>query len=128
MPDYDPGASTGTLVFSEAFSTQRKDVARRWATAHIRGIRDVYDFLTKGKDKDIILPILAKATGLPTDLAARVQWALTNPDGAPNAKSIEEDQKQLLDWGSINQLISPDQYIDLQFADYAVQQLGKYQG
>jgi hypothetical protein len=51
-----------------------------------------------------------------------------NPDGYLNTQAIEVDQRQLLEWGAIQQLVPMDQVVDHQFVDYALAQLGRYQG
>jgi hypothetical protein len=43
-----------------------------------------------------------------------------------NLDSIDADQRQLLGWGSISQLVPLDVLVDHQFCDFAVAQLGPY--
>jgi hypothetical protein len=57
-----------------------------------------------------------------------VRWIPVNPDGYLNLQSIEADQRQLLEWGAIQQLIPVDVLVDHQFVDYALAQLGPYRG
>jgi len=123
--DYYPGEAVGFLVFSEAFIQQKNDVAKRWMTALIRGMRDMLEWETSKKDNDLILPVLQKATGLAPDVLPKVQWNRTNPDGGINVQGVLDDQKQLFEWGSIKQQYTIDQVYDAQFVDYAVKQLGK---
>ncbi|HLY67743.1 MAG TPA: ABC transporter substrate-binding protein, partial [Chloroflexota bacterium] len=44
MGDYDPGAQIAGLVYSDTFIKNRLDVAKRWAVAYVRGIRDFNDY------------------------------------------------------------------------------------
>jgi len=128
LGDYYPDDITGFLVFGDQFIQQRSDVARRWMVAHLRGMRDFANFKKTGKDKDIITPIITKATGLSAGVVPRIQWPGINPDGFMNPDILLADQKQLLDWGSIKQTFPIDQLYDPQFVDYAVKQLGKAAG
>ncbi len=125
LADFYPGEQAGALVFSEGFIRDRRDVARRWMVAHLRGVRDMNDFLKSGKDAQVVGPILTKATGSSADLVTKIQWLPIDGNGSLNSASIEADQKQLADWGSIKETFPIDQLVDTQFVDYAVQQLGK---
>ena len=127
LGDYDPGAQIAGVVYSERFMTERTDVARRWGVAHVRGQRDYNDFL-KGKNRDVIGPILAAHTGLAPEVVEQVGWTPGHPDGRLNVDSLMDAQRQLLEWGTIQQVLPVDQVVNHQFVDYAVQQLGPYQG
>jgi NitT/TauT family transport system substrate-binding protein len=127
LGDYDPGAQIAGVVYSERFIKEQNDVARRWGLAYIRGMRDYNEFL-KGRGREVISPILAEFTGLAPDLLDQVGWAPQHPDGRLNLESLQAVQRQLLEWGTINQLLPADQIVDNQFVEYAVQQLGPYRG
>jgi NitT/TauT family transport system substrate-binding protein len=125
LGDYDPGAQIAGIVFSERFISQQNDVARRWGVAYVRATRDYNDFLA-GKGRDVIGPILAEFTGLAPELIDQVGWAPQHPDGRVNVDSMLAIQRQLVEWGTVSQLLPADQIVDHQFVDYAVQQLGPY--
>ena len=126
LGNYDPGAQVAGIVFSESFIKERNDVARRWGVAYVRGLRDQNDFM-KGKLREVVGPALAAHTGLPMELIDRVAW-VRPPDGRLNLDSVLEAQAQLLEWGTISQSLRPDQLVDEQFVEHAVQQLGPYRG
>jgi ABC-type nitrate/sulfonate/bicarbonate transport system substrate-binding protein len=128
LGDYDPGFQGAGIVFSESFIKERNEIAKRWSVAYVHGLRDQHEFLTKGKDHDVIAPILATYTGLPVEVADQVAWGPVSPDGKLNLESVLESQRQLVEWGTITQTLPADQLVDPQFADYAVQQLGPYRG
>jgi NitT/TauT family transport system substrate-binding protein len=128
LADYYPGQQSGGLVFGEQFVTERPDVARRWLVGLLRGIRDLNDWMRHGQPADATGAILAEYTRLPPDVVTRVRWIPVNPDGYLNLESIEADQRQLLAWGAIPQLVPLDTLVDHQFCDYAVAQLGPYRG
>ncbi len=150
LSDHYDGQQTAAYVFSEQFITQRPDVARRWMVANLRGVRvvrgvcadsrrrrrwmvanlrgvrDYYEWQRRGQPADDLAELLARATGLPIDLVTKAQWEHMNPDGYLNLAAIEADQRQLLEWGAIQQLVPLDQVVDHQFVDYALGQLGRY--
>lgn len=125
--DFDAGAQIAGMAFSESFRRDRSDVARRWTVASVRGARDFNDFL-KGKNREVIGPILAAHTGLPPDVVAQVAFGPVHPDGRVNVEYLVQAQQQLLEWGTIQQTVPADQIVDLQFLEYALQQLGPYGG
>ena len=126
LGDYDPGFQGAGIVFSESFIKDRNAVAKRWSVGYVRGLRDQYEFTTRGKDRDVIGPLLAAYAGLPAEVADQVAWGPVSPDGRLNVESVLESQRQLLEWGTITQLLPAEQLVDPQFAEYAVQQLGPY--
>lgn len=128
LADYYPGQQAGGLVFSEQLVAERPDVARRWLLGLLRGIRDLNDWLRQGQPADATAAILVEYTRLPIEVVTRVRWLPVNPDGYLNLDSIDADQRQLLAWGSIPQLVPLDVLVDPQFCDYAVAQLGPYRG
>jgi NitT/TauT family transport system substrate-binding protein len=124
---YD-GQQTAAYVFGEQFIRERRDVARRWMAANLRGVRDYNDWKRKGQPPDDTAAILAQASGLSVDLVTQVSWEHMNPDGYLNVQAIEADQRQLVDWGTLAQTIPMDSVVDHQFVEYALAQLGKYAG
>ncbi len=126
LSDFYPGQQTAALVYSERFIAERPDVARRWMVANLRGIRDLADWIRRGQPLDEIAAILARNTRLTPELVTKVNWLPLNPDGYLNTEAIEADQRQLLEWGSIRELIPIEVLVDHQFVDYAVAQLGRY--
>jgi NitT/TauT family transport system substrate-binding protein len=128
VADYYDGQQTAAYVFGERFMDERRDVARRWMVANVRGLRDYNDWKKRGQPADDLAEILGRASGLAPDVVTRVTWEHMNPDGYLNLPAIEADQRQLFEWGSIGQLLPLDRIVDHQFVDYAIAQLGKYQG
>src|SRR5262249_43663454 len=125
--DYEPGFQLAGIMFAEGFISERHDVARRWSVAYVRGLRDQLDFM-KGKDREVIGPILAAHTGVPLEAIDQVAWGPVHPDGRLNVESILDAQRQLVEWGTLSQSLPAEQVVDPQFADYALQQLGPYRG
>ena len=102
--DWISGAQIAGMVFSETFIKERTDVARRWSVGYVRGLRDYNEFLN-GKNRDAIAPILAEFTGLAPEVIDQVGWAPLDPDGRLNVESLMQVQRQLLEWGTIQQVL-----------------------
>jgi NitT/TauT family transport system substrate-binding protein len=126
LGDYDPGHQLAGIVFSESFIKDRNEVARRWSVGYVRGLRDQHELATRGRDRDVLAPILAAHTGLTVDLVDQVGWGPVHPEGRLNLESVLESQRQLVEWGTISQTLPVEQLVDPQFYEYAVQQLGPY--
>ncbi len=126
LGDYDPGHQLAGILFAESLIKDRHEIAKRWSVRYVRGLRDQHEFATRGKDREVVAPILAAHTGLTVDVVDQVGWGLVSPDGRLNVGSVLESQRQLVEWGTIAQSLPADQLVDPQFYEYAVQQLGSY--
>jgi NitT/TauT family transport system substrate-binding protein len=104
-------------------------VAKRYARAYVRGLRDYNLARTTGRDREEIIAILQKYTTL-KDRAVydQLPWPSSNPDGRVNGDAVAAVQDWLYDRGYVTTKVDLSKVIDHQFADFAVQQLGPYQG
>src|SRR5712692_408972 len=84
VADYYDGQQTAAYVFGERFMDERRDVARRWMVANVRGLRDYNDWKKRGQPADDLAEILGRASGLSPDVVTRVTWERMNPDGYLN--------------------------------------------
>lgn len=122
-----PGHLVSMVMYSPIFAQNRPEVAKRFAVAYLRGVRDYYDAFFKNKNKKEVVAILAEMTNI-KDQAVYDKMAPqhVNPDGYINAKSVAEDQDFFLATGQIKEKVDLGKVIDNQYMDYAVQILGKY--
>jgi NitT/TauT family transport system substrate-binding protein len=127
LGDYDPGFQIAGIVYAERFILEQNDIGKRWGVAYVRGLHDYNDFV-KGRKREIVAPILAEFTGLGPELVEQLGWPPLHPDGRLNLDSLMAAQRQLRDWGTIEQLLPVEQVADHQFVEYAIQQLGPYRG
>jgi NitT/TauT family transport system substrate-binding protein len=122
-----PNQEIAVLVYSRRFAEERTDVARRWMVANLRGARDLSDAIFTGRDRDDVVRIMARYSGLDADrLPPRAALRATNPDGYVNTATILAD----LDWfvarGAIPQRPAANALVDNSFVDYALGVLGPY--
>ena len=113
----------GLIIFSEQFAAN-PDVARRWMTAYIKGLRDYNDaFQPPFKGRDEIIQILIKSTTVKErPLYDQMKPAGLDPDGKLDAEYFKFE----VDYYKKTGVIDLSTLIDTSFQDYAVRQLGLY--
>ena len=122
-----PGQEIAVLVYSRRFAEERTEVARRWMVANIRGARDLNDAMYTGRDRDEIVRILARYSGLDADrLPPRAALRATNPDGYVNTATMAADLEWFTARGAVPQPPNPAALADNSFVDYALTVLGPY--
>jgi NitT/TauT family transport system substrate-binding protein len=128
VADIYPNHQVAVMMYSEQFATQRREAARRYMIAYLKGVRDYNDAFVAGRGKDEVVRILGQTTGI-TDAAIYDKIVLPglNPDGYVFKDTVAEDQTWFLRLGLQREAVDIDQLVDNQFVDYALQQLGRYQ-
>lgn len=124
-----PNHQGGALIYSAQFAKERTEVGKRFMVAYVKALRDYSDAFVKkdAKARDEIIPILIKHTSLKDRaLYDKAVFPGFNPDGYVNAESTAGDQDWFVANGFLKQQADLKGVIDNQFADYAVQVLGKY--
>jgi NitT/TauT family transport system substrate-binding protein len=109
---------------------ERPELARRFAQAYLRGARDWNDAIEHGVGIDDLARLLAPYNNLDVavnaDLLRRHGFTSIDPDGRVSKESLAYDMAWYLEGGHIERAIDLDTFVDSQYADYAVQQLGPY--
>jgi NitT/TauT family transport system substrate-binding protein len=119
----------GVIVYGQQLGSNR-DLATRWMTAYIRGVRDYNDaFGPMRKDRQEIVRILADNTTV-TDPAIYDQMrpAGLDPDGTLDMQSIEEAARYYVESGQVVDQPDLSRLIDTTFQQAAVRALGPYDG
>jgi NitT/TauT family transport system substrate-binding protein len=127
MEDFLPfTGQNGVIIYSQQFTQEQPEAAKRWMAAYLKGTRAYLDAVTKGTDRDGINAILAKHTAV-KDLALLAKIAPTGFDsnGRMEIKSLEADQDWFLKLGLQQGRADLGKVIDYQYVDYAVARLGK---
>jgi NitT/TauT family transport system substrate-binding protein len=125
--DILPNDQVAVLMFSAGFADGRNEVAKRFAKAWLRGLRDYEAARTRGTDRESVIAILQQHTIMKDRaLFDIVPWGYINPDGRVNAEAIAEAQDWFAAHGYVPRKVDVPSVIDYQFADYAVAQLGPY--
>lgn len=128
MADVQPGIQFTVVLYAPDFATQRSEAARRWMLAYLRGVRDYTDAYRRNRDRAEITAILARYTPV-RDVALYDQmgFAYIDPNGRVGETSLAEQLQWCTRVGLVTQPVDLPRVIDLSFADYAVQRLGRYE-
>jgi NitT/TauT family transport system substrate-binding protein len=127
MEDFLPfTGQNGVIIYSQQFTQEQPEAAKRWMAAYLQGTRAYLDAVTKGADRDGINAILAKHTAV-KDLALLAKIAPTgfDPNGRMEIKSLEADQDWFLKLGLQQSRADLGKVMDYQYVDHAVARLGK---
>ncbi len=124
-----PGFQVAEVMYGAGFAQDQPDVANRFMTAYLRGVRVYNDGFVKGDAAARQLTIAALIQNTPVkDAALYDRMALTalDPDGRINVTSLAADQDYWLASGAQQTRIDLNALVDYSFADAAVQVLGPY--
>jgi NitT/TauT family transport system substrate-binding protein len=91
--DLAPGIQQTVVVFSPQFAAQR-DVATRWMTAYIHGIRDYNDAFVKSIHRPQTVVTLASVFSIEPNLVDGMSFTHIDPDGKVNVASLQD----LMSW------------------------------
>ena len=126
LDEITPNRQNAFLVASEPFVAKR-ELARAWIVAYVRGLRDYNDAVVKGKNRDEIISILQKHSSV-KDRAIYEKMVLPgiHPDGEVNVASIREALDAFKAAGEVKPDVDLDKMLDLSFVRYAQEALGRY--
>jgi len=124
--DLYPQQQVAVLLYAPAFAADR-DLAQRFTTAYLRGVRDYNDAFRQQKDLDAILDILTQYTTIKDkSLYRTIRVSGLNPDGHVNAAGVARDLAWYRERGAVTGDVNLDRVIDDSFVTAANQALGPY--
>jgi NitT/TauT family transport system substrate-binding protein len=124
--DVVPGFQHGVVVFTPQFAAQR-DLATRWTTAYVRGIRDYNDAFRKDRHRPETVQTLANVFGIKPTLFDGMSFLQMNPDGKVNLGSIQDVMRWYVKMGYLSEPVDLTRLVDSSFVDAAVARLGAYE-
>jgi NitT/TauT family transport system substrate-binding protein len=127
--DFYGNQQVAVIMYGPKLVEEQQDVARRWMTAYIRGLRDYNDaFGPKRQRRDEVIQTLIKHTPI-KDASAyeEMRPAGLDPDGKLEMASIRRDLAYYEQTGRVTVQIDLAKVIDTSFQEYALRQLGPYQ-
>ena len=127
MEDFLPfTGQNGVIIYSQQFTQEQPEAAKRWMAAYLKGTRAYLDAVTREPTATASMPILAKHTAV-KDLALLAKIAPTgfDPNGRMEIKSLEADQDWFLKLGLQQSRADLGKVMDYQYVDHAVARLGK---
>src|SRR5919199_3513292 len=106
-----PGNQTTVIFYAQRFRGERRELARRWMVAYLKGIRDLTG---DGWRRPENLAIMSKATSLPTDLIEESIAPYWDADGRLNREDLADQQRFYMERGELQyrDLIPIDSLVD----------------
>jgi ABC-type nitrate/sulfonate/bicarbonate transport system substrate-binding protein len=99
-------------MYSGKFIAGRRDVARRWMSAYVKGLRFAQE---KGLRSDEVIAIVTKHVRTAAD-DIRASWPpYLPPDGRPDVPSLAAQQEWYAQMGMIQKKVPIEQVVDLSF-------------
>ena len=131
VDQFYPNQQQTVLIYGGKFIGERRDVARRFMTAFLRGLRfylgGLKDGRIAGPNADEVIASLTRHSRVKNaDLLRRIVPAAMDPDGQVNAAGIEKDFAFLKQKGFIQAAVTPKELIDMSFAAEAARALGPF--
>ncbi len=129
MDEIYPNNMLAGLGYSPVMVKDRPEAARAFMLGYVRGVRDYVTAVTTGRDKDVLLSIIAQYS-IVKDRAALERMTLhgVKPDPFVNRESVARDLAAYVRWGTVPEPVDLDRLIDDQWVQYAVDRLGPYTG
>ncbi|MDP2727250.1 MAG: ABC transporter substrate-binding protein [Dehalococcoidia bacterium] len=124
-----PGNSieAATVAYAPKLA-KNTDLGRRWMVAYLKGVRYYFEALKPAQGKAEIAAAVAKYTPIKDPkMFEDMEPAYLDPNGALDSASLKFQYDWLVKEGAYTGKTTFQDLIDTSFADYAVQQLGKYQ-
>jgi NitT/TauT family transport system substrate-binding protein len=127
LVEFAPGGTMTNvpLVYSETFMKGGAP-AQDFMTAYVKGVRLYNDAFVKGKDKDKIVPIIARRAKLPEDVVRDSFPFGLDPDQRVNVAVLDDIQRFFQRQGMLKATVSLNDVVDGSFARRAVASLGPY--
>jgi NitT/TauT family transport system substrate-binding protein len=131
VDQFYPDQQQTVLIYGGKFIAERPEVARRFMTAFLRGLRaylaGLEDGRIAGPNADAVVASLIKHSRFKdAGLLRRIVPAAMDPDGQVNAAGIEKDWALLKQKGFIQATVTPQELIDMSFAAQAARALGPF--
>lgn len=126
--DFAPEAQIAMVLASPKFLDERENVALRFMTAYLKGVRDYNDAFVKGTgDLDKIIEIMTKHTALKDkEVWKKVAVTGLNPNGEMFIDDIKNQYEMYKANGAIKGDVDFADAIDTSITERAVEILGEY--
>jgi NitT/TauT family transport system substrate-binding protein len=129
LADDYPGQAIAVQVIGTSL-LDRPDLTRRFTHGYVRGARDYNDTIKHKVGIEemaaLLTPYNALDVAVNADLLRRHGLTSIDPDGRINKESMAYDLGWYIETGQIERSLDIDKFVDMQYADWAVAQLGPY--
>lgn len=130
--DFNPGGEFTYMVYSEKFSRDRADVARRFMRAYVRALRVFNDATTSGRWKqdaaaDDVVAVLSRRLDItPAQVRAAFPHAV-DPNGLVNLEAMRKELAFFKEQGLVeSRTVKVEDIADMRWVEAAARDLGPY--
>jgi NitT/TauT family transport system substrate-binding protein len=121
-----PGVQQTVVLASEHF-VQQRDVAARWMTAYLRGVRDYANAFFKQEHRPQTVQLLTQSLPVKDErLYDEMGFDWIDPDGKVNLASLEDQMRWYVETGDVPAPINVVALVDEAPAAAATRRLGAY--
>lgn len=111
---------TSSMIVFGGKLLDNPDLGERFATAYLKAVRQY----SEGKTARNV-ELIAAYTQLEPELVEEMCWPATSLDGAVNVESVLAYQTWLQQQNALDRLVSPDEFLDIRFAQAANKMLAE---
>ena len=128
-----PNHETAVVLYGGPFIEKRRETAKQFMVAYLRGVRFYDDSLAKGHiagpNADQVISILSRYAKVKDPaIYHKAIASVCDPDGKLDMASLRKDLQFFEGRGDIDGKVTLDRVVDSSFAQAAVAQLGPYRG
>lgn len=121
-----PGHHISLVLFAPKFANTRPGVADRFMLAYLKGVRAFHDAMFEGINKAKVVKVLMRVAHIKNPKVLTGAGLITvNQNLKVNKPSLVWDQNWYYDHGYIKKKIDVNKVVDMRFADYALNKLGR---
>jgi len=126
--DFYPNQQQSVVIYGGRFIKERPEVAQRFMNAYLRGVRtymaSVKDGTMTGEGADkVIASIVKNSSTKDVELLKRIYAVNINTDGSVNFEGMKKDWDFLNSKGLIENSVTPEDIVDMSFAEKATAKL-----
>jgi NitT/TauT family transport system substrate-binding protein len=122
-----PEQQSAAIIYSSSFINDHRELAEKFMTAYLQGVRDYNRAFIKGENRKEIVALLKKHIKIEDD---RIWETMVptgiDPNGSLNESSLREDAKWYQQHGFLDVMPDMQKAIDRTFTEQTVAQLGEY--
>lgn len=127
--DYAPEAQIAMVLASPEFMREKRDVAKRFMAAYLKGVRDYNDAFIKGTgDLDRVIEIMTEYTALKDpEIWKDVGVTGLDPNGKMFVENITDQYEAYKENGAISGDVDLDKAVDTSLVEEVLEVIGLYE-
>ena len=119
--------SISVSMFNTDWASKNPEVAQKFYTAMLRGVRDYCNAYHGGAGRaELIRLLVANGVAPNAEFLDRITWPARNPDGRLNRDFLADVQRWYVKQGLARSELPLDQVLEARFAEHANAALGPF--